>query len=607
MALNVGVNVLEVDGLASPALERAPTSVGAFAGLTERGVPGRAQRVSSTAQFLARFGRIRADGFLGYAIDGFFRNGGREAYVVRVVGAGSTSARADLDDRQPTAAPTLRIEAGQRGEPDPGPWGTRLRLDVRDDPRARTGLSVAAPPNATEARLSSLDGIREGSVVRFVDGGTTFYRLVTRVHAGPGRIEWDSAAPIVPGLGATTQVTTAEFRIVVRYQPRASADFETVEEWRHLAMESESPDYAVSRINHEQTGSRYVTATVLGGAAPIGVRLPVVASSVPLQSGTEVAPTPANFQQGLHGFDTHRVQLLGVPDAHAFPTVPGAREQIVRHALDYCESSVRGDCMFVGSAPDRGAPAGVTPTSAGDYSELESDYVNTVKGYAATFHGRKVFGALYAPWIRVGDPAGTGPAPVRFVPVEGHVMGVYARTERARGIHKAPAGTAARVRGSLGVAADFTDAQHTDLVRNGLVNGVRRSPGAGIIVAASRTLSSDTRWWFVNVRLLFNFVKSSLRDGLRFVRQEPHTEDLRKAVRLNVVRPFLLGLWRQGAFGSDPADDVFTIVCGPENNPPDQVSLGRFKIEVYFYPARPAETILITVGQQPSGATASEG
>jgi phage tail sheath protein FI len=192
------------------------------------------------------------------------------------------------------------------------------------------------------------------------------------------------------------------------------------------------------------------------------------------------------------------------------------------------------------------------------------------------------------------------------VPPDGHIMGVYARTELERGIFKAPAGNAALVRGALDVSSAFSDGQHTDLVRNGYVNGVRFLSGLGIVVSASRTLSTDTRWWFVGTRLLFNFVKSSLRDGLRFVRQEPHTAELRRSVALNVVRPFLLGLWRQGAFGSDAPDDVFTIKCDEENNPPTEVDLGNFRIEVYFYPVKPAETILIVVGQQPSGGSATE-
>jgi phage tail sheath protein FI len=152
----------------------------------------------------------------------------------------------------------------------------------------------------------------------------------------------------------------------------------------------------------------------------------------------------------------------------------------------------------------------------------------------------------------------------------------------------------------------MTDADHTDLVRNGGVNGIRAVPGAGIVVDASRTLSTDTRWLFVNVRRLFNFIKSSLRDGLTWVAQEPHDEALRRMVRFNVVTPFLLGLWRQGAFGSDPAEQVFTVKCDSENNTPQGVANGLFTLEVYFYPAKPAEAILIIVGQQDSGATAAE-
>ena len=204
------------------------------------------------------------------------------------------------------------------------------------------------------------------------------------------------------------------------------------------------------------------------------------------------------------------------------------------------------------------------------------------------------------------DPAGPGPAPSRFIPPDGHVMGVYARTEQERGIFKAPAGLATRVRGANGVSAVFSEREHTDLVRSGLVNGVRPGLRTGITISTSRTLSSDTRWWFVNTRLLFNFVKSSLRDSLRFVRQEPHTEDLRRMVRLNVVTPFLLGLWREGAFGSASPEDLFSVKCDAENNPPDQVKQGNFVLEVYFHPVSPIETVLLVFGQSDNGSSVEE-
>ena len=185
-------------------------------------------------------------------------------------------------------------------------------------------------------------------------------------------------------------------------------------------------------------------------------------------------------------------------------------------------------------------------------------------------------------------------------------MGVYARTDAERGIWKAPAGTTARLRGALNVAARFTDEQHTHLVTNVRVNGIRDERGAGIVATASRTLSTDVRWWFVTTRLLFNHIKASLRDGLRFVRQQPHSEELRRTVRLNVVTPFLTGLWRRGAFGSDPPEQVFTVKCDAENNPSADVDAGIFRLDVSFFPVRPAETIQVIIGQRPGGGSAAE-
>jgi phage tail sheath protein FI len=51
---------------------------------------------------------------------------------------------------------------------------------------------------------------------------------------------------------------------------------------------------------------------------------------------------------------------------------------------------------------------------------------------------------------------------------------------------------------------------------------------------------------------------------------------------------------------------VFTVKCDAENNPPADVDQGIFRVEVYFYPVRPVETIILIVGQQPSGASVSE-
>ena len=121
---NVGVNVVEVDGPTSPSIRPAATSIAAFVGRTERGIPNRPVRVTNMEQFLARFGGARSTDLLRYSVDGFFLNGGREAYIVRIAAAAAAPATANLNDRQAVAAATLRVTAGYRGARDPGGWAS---------------------------------------------------------------------------------------------------------------------------------------------------------------------------------------------------------------------------------------------------------------------------------------------------------------------------------------------------------------------------------------------------------------------------------------------------------------------------------------------------
>lgn len=607
MSAYVGINVVEVDGPASPTIVPAPTSVAGFVGVTERGPLNTPIRVTDPGEFEAHFGGHIANGYLAYAIAGFFLNGGREAHVCRVAGSAGSPAGVNLNDREGAPTATLRLEGGSRGHADPGIWARDLRIDVRDDPRATTTAAAAAGANATSVRLASTTGVSVGSVILFADtAAAAQQRKITSIDTD-GTVHWSGA--VVAGIANGAQVTTAEFRIVVRTRPAPTAPLAVVETWPNLSMEADSADYVVDQLNDALAGSLYLRAIDQSGTVGSGLENPAVASNVALTGGSDAAPAAADFvgdeaaQTGLHAFDGNQIELLSLPDVHRLAAAAD-KQIVVQGALDYCAG--RGDVTFIGSAPDRAHAGATVARSRAAYTAPESAYVGVIEAFSTQFQAEKVYGALYTPWIRVLDPVAAGSTATQFIPPDGHVLGVYARSDLERGIWKTPAGIGAIVRGALDVAADFSDAQHDDLVRNGYVNGIRFAPGIGITIAASRTLSSDPRWWFVNSRLLFNFVKSSLRDGLRFVRQQPNSGDLRNTVKFNVVTPFLLGLWRRGAFGSDPANKVFTVVCDASNNPPSEVDLGNFHLDVTFYPVRPAETVVINVGQQPSGGSASE-
>ncbi|SFF09439.1 hypothetical protein SAMN02745121_06899, partial [Nannocystis exedens] len=355
----------------------------------------------------------------------------------------------------------------------------------------------------------------------------------------------------------------ASFDITVKYDGRQ------VEFWDHLPP---GPG-AVAKVNDEFSGSKYITIA-FDPAVNGGV---LVGESLTLGSGAQDSPDADALEDlciaALGLYDTIDIQLLACPDC---TTVDFAVA-----GTDYC--ALRGDCIFV--------------TDAGDVD------VSGAQAFTPTLRGNNIYGAVYWPYIRVNDPIGTS----RWVPATGHVLGVMARTERERGVWKAPAGVAARVQGALDVRHHISDPAHTTLVKGSGVNAVRFISGQGIVVDSARTLSTNSLWQFINVRLLFNFVKSSLKNGLRWVVYEPNDEVLWNKVKHNAVTPFLMSLWRRGAFGPGSPEDVFSVKCDGENNPSNNVQAGILNVEVYFYPSRPAETFIITVGQQEGGPTASEG
>ena len=43
------------------------------------------------------------------------------------------------------------------------------------------------------------------------------------------------------------------------------------------------------------------------------------------------------------------------------------------------------------------------------------------------------------PWIKIHDPLKVEGKSTRHIPPSGHIVGVYARTDIERGVHKAPA------------------------------------------------------------------------------------------------------------------------------------------------------------------------
>ncbi|WP_437277265.1 phage tail sheath subtilisin-like domain-containing protein [Sorangium sp. So ce375] len=228
--------------------------------------------------------------------------------------------------------------------------------------------------------------------------------------------------------------------------------------------------------------------------------------------------------------------------------------------------------------------------------------------------------ALYAPWVRVrGCPickgsgrieawacngcAGTGDG---FVPPAGHVAGVYARTDRRVGAHKAPANEV--VEGVLDLAAHLDDAALVELKGKG-VNALRALPGRGVRVWGARTLASSDQlalhgssFAHVNARRVLITVARWLEQTMAAVAFEPN--DLRLWARIGrETSAFLEALHRRGALAGATADEAFYVRCDAETNPAATRDQGMVVTEVGLSLARPSEFVVVRLVSGAAGAS----
>lgn len=210
------------------------------------------------------------------------------------------------------------------------------------------------------------------------------------------------------------------------------------------------------------------------------------------------------------------------------------------------------------------------------------------------------YGAFYFPWITVRDPLNA--TLIVNVPPSGHIAGIWARTDTARGVFKAPANEV--VREAVNLTYKLTRAEQGELNQAG-VNCIRMFPREGIRVWGARTVApSSSEWRYLNVRRFFNVVKESIADGTRWVVFEPNDETLWKSIRRDITA-FLMRMWRVGALMGRTPEEAFFVKCDAETNPPDSIDAGFVITLVGMAVVKPAEFIVFRISQY-QGGTAVE-
>lgn len=503
---------------------------------------------------------------------------------------------------------------------------TRLQTAVPAEP-ALNNLTVAATPDNQILITSGLAG--ETSTVRVLPGERNDISARLKLGTVNGGVESDAVAAIRPAecplhgeltsapfVGALVIPSAAKtsFKISVdgygpdtvvldpvvaaggsvpgqladlaaRIQTRVRALKPSIAGYKNFTCTSTS-DKLILSSGTRGTGSSVVADAATANDIAADIKLltgttAVLPSNITLTGGNEVPYADDAAPYNLFIADRSKrkgIYALEAVDLFNLLCLPGVTDSgILMDAADYCRE--RRAFMIVDAPANQKQPADMCD-AARSTALPKTDYA-----------------AVYYPWIRIADPLQNGKLVLQ--PPCGTIAGLYARTDSARGVWKAPAGTDATLSGVQAVDYRLTDLENGTLNPLG-VNCIRVLPVYGAVAWGARTLRGAdemaSEWKYIPIRRLALFIEESLFRGTQWVVFEPNDEPLWSQIRLN-VGAFLHNLFRQGAFQGVSPKDAYFVKCDKETTTQTDINSGVVNIVVGFAPLKPAEFVIIRLQQ----------
>jgi hypothetical protein len=176
----------------------------------------------------------------------------------------------------------------------------------------------------------------------------------------------------------------------------------------------------------------------------------------------------------------------------------------------------------------------------------------------------------------------------RYVPLNGDIAGLCARTDINQFPWYSPAGTArGAILNAVKLPYNPTRIQRDKLYQN-RINPVISSPGAGIVLFGDKTAYARTSAFDrINVRRLFIYLERAIERSARDVLFE-FNDTLTRQNFINTIEPFLRDVKaKRGIFD-------FLVVCDERNNTPAVIDNNEFIADIYIKPTRSINFIGLT-------------
>jgi len=237
--------------------------------------------------------------------------------------------------------------------------------------------------------------------------------------------------------------------------------------------------------------------------------------------------------------------------------------QLANYLIDNI-ASVRKDCVVLITPDDALARANV-----GQEAKYTVAWANVIRdtSYAMIDSGYKYM------YDRYNDV-------YRYVPLNGDIAGLMARTESTNDAWWSPAGfNRGQIKNIVKLRWNPIKADRDTLYKNA-VNPVVTFPGQGTVLFGDKTATrKPSAFDRINVRRLFIVLEKAISEAAKYSLFEFNDEFTRSQFR-NLVNPYLREV--QGRRGITD----FLVVCDGTNNTPERIDRNEFWGDIYIKPAR---------------------
>ena len=168
----------------------------------------------------------------------------------------------------------------------------------------------------------------------------------------------------------------------------------------------------------------------------------------------------------------------------------------------------------------------------------------------------------------------------RWIPLNGDVAGLCARTDQVRDPWYSPAGLSRGQIQNLVKLAFYPNSSDRDTLYKASVNPVVSFPGQGTLLYGDKTLlGKPSAFDRINVRRLFIVLEKAISIAARAQLFE-FNDEFTRAQFVSLIEPFLRTV--KGRRGITD----FRVVCDTTNNTPDVIDRNEFVGDIYVKPAR---------------------